>query len=128
MRFYEFETKKVRHPARPNLITLRHLNQQKRTIAQQVAAEEMRKPLLAAMYGRPTEDSVDHEIAMRAVKLEQEKAELAKKLEFAKGKKAIEIGDRKQLVPTLQKIADAVRAGELDDLIAGAAVFGKISK
>ena len=48
-----------------------------------------------------------------------------KKLEFAKGKKAIEIGDRKQLAPTLQKIADAVRAGELDELISGVAVFGK---
>ncbi|TNE62672.1 MAG: hypothetical protein EP335_11830 [Alphaproteobacteria bacterium] len=47
-----------------------------------------------------------------------------KTLELAKGKKAIEVGTRDNLVPTLNQIAEAVRAGELDTVIAGAAAFG----
>ena len=80
MRLYEFETKKIRHSARSNLIMLRYFNQQKRTIAQQVIADEMLKPLLAAMYGHLADDSMDHEVEMRVVELEQEKIELAKKM------------------------------------------------
>jgi hypothetical protein len=39
----------------------------------------------------------------------------AKPLELAKGKTAITIADRTQLVPTLNTIIAAVRAGELDE-------------
>jgi len=78
MRFYEFETKKVRHPHRPNLITLRYLNKEKHRHANALAAEEMRKPLLAAMYGQPVDDEALHQAKMKAIELEREKVELAK--------------------------------------------------
>lgn len=51
-----------------------------------------------------------------------------KKLELSKGKFAIEVGERTVLVPTLNQIAEAIRAGEFDDLISNAAVFGKKTK
>jgi hypothetical protein len=41
-------------------------------------------------------------------------------LGLAKGKSAIRISDRGQLVPTLETVRDAVRAGELDKLIEAA--------
>ncbi len=41
-------------------------------------------------------------------------------LELVKGKAAIRIADRAQLIPTLETVRDAVRAGELDKLIEGA--------
>lgn len=51
-----------------------------------------------------------------------------KKLELSKGKYAIEVGEHEKLVPTLRQIANAVKAGELDDIISGAAKFGKAGK
>jgi len=41
-------------------------------------------------------------------------------LELAKGKPAIRIANREQLVPTLETVREAVRAGELDKQIEGA--------
>jgi hypothetical protein len=35
-------------------------------------------------------------------------------LELAKGKSAIEVGERKQLVPTIEALKQAVAAGEVD--------------
>lgn len=52
----------------------------------------------------------------------------SKKLEFAKGKFAVEVGDQKNIIPTFEKIAEAVKAGELDDIIAGVAKFGSSVK
>ena len=40
-----------------------------------------------------------------------------RKLELQSGKPSIEIGEMKQLVPTLERVAEAVKAGELDTLI-----------
>lgn len=47
-----------------------------------------------------------------------------KKLEFSKGKFAIEVGKQEDLIPTLNQIAEAVKTGELDDCIASVAKFG----
>ena len=47
-----------------------------------------------------------------------------KKLEFQKGKKSIEVGEQKQLVPLYQQLIKGVNAGDFDGLIAEAAVFG----
>jgi hypothetical protein len=41
-------------------------------------------------------------------------------LELAKGKPAIRVASRDQLVPALETVREAVRAGELDKLIEGA--------
>lgn len=41
-------------------------------------------------------------------------------LELVKGKFAVELADETQLVPTLQLIVDAVKAGELDEQMAAA--------
>lgn len=47
-----------------------------------------------------------------------------KRLELAKGKQSIIVGERKKLIPTFEKLIEAVKAGELDELIKGAAKFG----
>jgi len=47
----------------------------------------------------------------------------SKKLEFAKSKFAVEVGDQKNIIPTFEKIAEAVKAGELDDIIANVIKF-----
>jgi hypothetical protein len=47
-----------------------------------------------------------------------------RKLELAKGKTAIEIGATENLVPTLNQLCEAVKAGELDTAAASAAKFG----
>jgi Family of unknown function (DUF6641) len=52
----------------------------------------------------------------------------ARKLEFAKGKFAIEVGAKKNLVPTLKSLAEAVKNGELDTIISSVAKFGAKSK
>ena len=52
----------------------------------------------------------------------------SKKLEFAKGKFAIEVGEQKNLIPIFEQMAEAVKAGELDDIIAGVAKFGAAIK
>jgi hypothetical protein len=41
-------------------------------------------------------------------------------LELAKGKPAIRVADRNQLIPALETVREAVRAGELDKQIEGA--------
>ncbi len=41
-------------------------------------------------------------------------------LELAKGKSAIEIGERKQLVPTIEALKQAVAAGEIDTQLTAA--------
>lgn len=47
-------------------------------------------------------------------------------LELAKGKPAIRIASRDQLVPALETVREAVRAGELDKLIEGAVAGVKV--
>lgn len=44
----------------------------------------------------------------------------AKRLEIRKEKPTIEVGEEKQLVPTLETVLEAVEAGELDDHLAEA--------
>ncbi len=51
-----------------------------------------------------------------------------KKLEFSKGKFAIEVGKQENLIPTLNQIAEAVKTGELDEAIASVAKFGSKTK
>lgn len=51
-----------------------------------------------------------------------------KKLELAKGKQSVHVGERKKLIPTFEKLIEAVKAGELDGLIKGAAQFGASKK
>lgn len=52
----------------------------------------------------------------------------SKKLEFAKGKFTVEVSDQKNIIPIFEKIAEAVKAGKLDDIIAGVAKFGTAVK
>lgn len=48
-----------------------------------------------------------------------------RKVEFAKGKAAIEVGSKENLLPVLRQLADAVTAGELDTALTVSAKFGK---
>ena len=47
-----------------------------------------------------------------------------KRLELV-GKQSIEVGEQKNLIPTLNSLVEAVKSGELDTIIAGAARFGQ---
>ena len=49
----------------------------------------------------------------------------SKRLEFAKGKNAIELENEEVVADTLRKIRKAAKVGELDDLIAQQAQFGR---
>jgi hypothetical protein len=51
-------------------------------------------------------------------------------LELAKGKSAIEVGDKKQLVPVIEALKQAVAAGEVDQQLntAGAEVSSRFAK
>lgn len=49
-----------------------------------------------------------------------------KRLEFTAGNYAIEIGKQSSLIPTLKSLAECIKAGEMDDIIAGAAKFGAL--
>ena len=51
------------------------------------------------------------------------------RIEIKPGKTAIEVGEARNLVPTLKLLADAVKAGELDKaLLAAKSKRGKVSK
>jgi hypothetical protein len=51
-------------------------------------------------------------------------------LELAKGKSAIEVGEKKQLVPVIEALKQAVAAGEVDAQLtaAGAEVGSRFAK
>ncbi|MDG5469358.1 hypothetical protein P9J64_13600 [Deltaproteobacteria bacterium IMCC39524] len=49
----------------------------------------------------------------------------SKPIEFAKGKNAIELENEEQVAATLLKVKEAVQAGELDELIAQHAQYGR---
>jgi hypothetical protein len=49
----------------------------------------------------------------------------SKLLEFEKGKSAINVGDKEQLVAVIEAVIDAVRAGELDAVLGGVQRVGQ---
>ncbi|OJA06899.1 DUF6641 family protein [Halomonas sp. QHL1] len=49
----------------------------------------------------------------------------SKPLEFAKGKQAIELANVEEVEPTLQKIKEAVLAGELDEIVEKQATYAR---